>query len=133
MLDNTMTIQVDQLGNDVLVAETYERFDSGNNFSLYRGENHSMESRDLLGFYRTFPKPSGNFKGVARSSFKFTTDKVVTGVDGLAQLTAPIIIEVSFSKPVGVTDADLLHARERVAALLQDQTVMRDLNVSLDI
>jgi hypothetical protein len=83
-----------------------------------------LDARDSLTLYRTFQKVNGNFKGTAKSAFKFTWDRSVTGVDGVAALTAPIISEVSFSVPVGVTEADMLICRQRQIALLDDDTIM---------
>lgn len=126
---DVITLAVDTLNNGTTNDEDYSRFDTGSaNRVVYIGENHSMTTKDTLTLYRTFPKVSGNFRGTAKTAVKFSQDKVVTGVDGVAQLTSPIIVEVSFSIPVGVTEADMLIARQKAIALLDLDTVMDELN-----
>jgi hypothetical protein len=90
-----------------------------------------MLAKDTLSLYRTFPKPSGNFKGVCKTSFKFSKDISVTGVDGVSQLTAPIIVEVAFSLPVGATHAQVLLAQQRALSMLDLDSVMTPLNEQL--
>lgn len=124
MLDNTITLAVDELNDTNTVNHVFDRFEEYSNRSVYIGANHALTARDTLSFYRSFPKASGNFKGVAKTAFKFTQDLVVDGVDGIAQLTSPIITEVSFSVPVGVTAAEQMIARQRNIALLDDDTLM---------
>lgn len=123
MLPNTITLAVDELNNETPVDETLTRFEENLNRSTYVGDSHSVEAKDTLNFYRTVPKPNGNFKGVAKTAFKFSRDTVVTGVDSTS-VSAPIIVEVSFSIPVGVTDADKLLARQRALAMLDLDSVM---------
>lgn len=127
MQDQVLTLAVDELNNATPTDHVFDRYDYFQNRSIYQGENHSSVARDTLTLYRTPEKPSGNFKGVRKSAFKFSTDKAVTGADGLATLTSPIIAEVSFSVPVGVTAADMMIARQRCIALLDDDDVMDDL------
>lgn len=129
MQPNQLTLNVDYLNNGTTTAETYDRFDSFQNRSVYVGEGHSAESRDTLTLYRTFPTKSGNFKGTAKSAIKLSLDAAVPGADGVATLTAPIIAEVSFSLPVGVEAAEVLKLRQRLIALLDSDTVMDDLNI----
>jgi hypothetical protein len=62
---------------------------------------------------------------------KFSQDVEVAGVDGVSTLTSPIIVEVSFSVPVGATQAEQLIARQRAIALLDDDTIMVKLNDQL--
>ena len=124
MLANTITLAVDELNNDNDVEIDFERAYEYTNRTVYTSENHSLDAKDQLTFYRTLPKVSGNFKGTAKSAFKFSQDFSVTGVDGLASLTSPIILEVGFSVPVGVSVADQLVARQRAIALLDDDTIM---------
>lgn len=132
MLPNEITLAVDELNNGTSVDEGLTRFEENLNRSIYISATHSVESKDTLTFYRTPPKPNGNFKGVAKTAFKFSRDTVVTGVDSTS-VTAPIIVEVSFSIPVGVTDADKLICRQRALALLDLDTVMVPLQSQLMI
>lgn len=64
---------------------------------------------------------------------KFSRDIVVDGADGLSQLTAPIILDVSISVPVGATHEQILIARQRALALLDLDAVMTPLNETLMI
>jgi hypothetical protein len=133
MQANSITLAVDELNNASTTDHVYGRFDEYQNRSVYNHANHSLDSRDTLTMYRTFPKVSGNFKGMAKSAVKFSQDLSVDGVDGVASLVSPIIVEVSFSIPVGATAAEQLIARQRAIALLDDDTVMVALNNQLVI
>jgi hypothetical protein len=128
MLANDITLAVDLLNTGVTTDEVFSCHERHLNRSVYIGEEHSPASRDNLGFYRTFPKTSGNFKGTCKSALKFTKDFEVEGVDSTTTVTAPAIMEVSFSLPVGLTEAQMLVIRQRAIALLDDDTVMDDLN-----
>lgn len=112
--------------------QVYSRYDdSYPNRSTYIGPGHlPAEARNLLNFYRTPPKPNGNFKGVKKTALKFTEDEIVDGADGVAQLTAPDICNVEFSFPVGITDARNLAFRQRVAAAILNTTLMDSLTVT---
>lgn len=124
MQANQITLAVDELNNASTVDIDFNRFEEFANRSVYTSENHTLTAQDKLSLYRTFPKASGNFKGTAKSSFKFSWDQSVTGVDGLASLTSPIIADVGFSVPVGVTVANQLIVRQRLIALLDSDTIM---------
>lgn len=124
MQAETLQLAVDELNDGNTSNHDYSRFEEYQNRSVYIGANHSLDSQDKLTLYRTFPKSNGNYKGVAKSSFKFSKDHLVNGVDGLAQLTSPLIVEVSFSVPVGISVADQMIARQRAVALLDNDTVM---------
>lgn len=124
MLNDSITLAVDTLNSGVptnLVLTRVDESDSGR--SLYIGPDHEMGERDQLQFYRTLPKPAGKFKGVARSSFKFTKDVEVLDNEGNT-IVAPYIFEVSQSIPVGVTDATRVIMRQRGIAALDDDTLM---------
>lgn len=133
MQANAITVQVDKLNNGTPVAEVFERHEEFQNRSTYVGENHTLLSRNTVQLYRTFPTKSGNFRGVAKSSVKLSKDFSVSGVDGVALLTSPLIIELNFSIPVGVSDADILAARQRAIAFLDSDDVMVALNSNLMI
>ena len=118
MQPNTITLGVDVANDETVVDYDFTDFDRFSSRSIYNGENHDMSARDFMTLYRTEPKQNGNFKGVGKTSVKFTRDIVVLGVDGLAQLTSPMIVEISFSLPVGTTSAQATEMRQRVIALL---------------
>lgn len=128
MQPNQLSLPVDYLNDGTTTPETYDRFEEYQNRSVYIGASHAPESRDTITLYRSFPKKSGNFNGVAKTAVKFSKDIGVLGVDGLATLTAPVIVEVNFSVPVGTSQADILKARQRAIALLDDDSVMVPLN-----
>lgn len=134
MLPNVITLAVDKLNDGNIVNEVLTRFEEQTNRSVYVGESHSIESRDTCTFYRTLPKPNGNFKGVAKTAFKFSRDLLVLGVDNTTSVSAPLIVEVSFSIPIGATEANKLLARQRAIALLDlDDGVMDPLQNQLMI
>jgi len=134
-LDNVITLSVDE-DNDGLtpvdIDFTRQREPSPYR-TIYTSENNTPESRDSLTIYVTEPKPSANFKGVVKSTQKFSKDHVVTGIDGVAQLTAPLIAEVSWSIPVGVSAADRMLMRQRVISLLDDDTLMEQMQSSMQV
>jgi len=129
-LPSSITLAVDEENDGVgPVNHVYELFDGSlSNRSIFVGPDHTISARNTLTFYRTLPKSSGNFRGVAKTAFKFSCDTIVDGVDGVSQLTAPMIVEVSFSLPVGVTAAESLIMRQKALALLDLDTVMAPLN-----
>lgn len=127
MLDNIITLPVDIQNTGTTTNLDYQRFDSFQNRSVYISENHLPGNRDTLSFYRTFPKVAGNFKGVRKSTFKFSRDVTVDTVDG-GTTDSQLIIEVSCSFPVGVTTAQILEARQRAVALLDKDAVMDQLH-----
>jgi len=124
MQPNQIVLPVDELNNGTPVNETLTRFEEYLNRSVYVSNTHTVASRDTLTFYRTFPKANGNFKGVSKISFKLSRDITVDGVDGISTIAAPVIVEVSFSLPVGITDAQALVCRQRTLALLDLDSVM---------
>lgn len=133
MLPDSIVLPVDEENNATIVNETLSRFEENLNRTVYVTESHSVANPDTLTFYRTQPKQNGNFRGVAKTSFKFSRLAVVPGVDGSTSISAPIIIEVSTSIPVGVDAADQLLARQRAIALLDLDTVMDPLMLQLMI
>jgi hypothetical protein len=134
MQPDVITLAVDEENDGVgLVNHVYSRFDEYQNRTTYIGADHSLQSRNTLGLYRTLPKSNGNFRGVAKSAVKFSQDITVDGLDGVSQITAPIIVEVSVSLPVGATPADALIARQRVVALVDRDDIMTPLMEQLMI
>lgn len=134
MQPNEVTLSVDEENDGVgPVDHVFTRFEEFQNRAVYIGASHSISAKDTLSLYRTQPKSSGNFKGVAKTAVKFSKDLVVDGVDGVSQLTAPLIVDISFSIPVGATHAEILIARQRALALLDLDAVMTPLNEQLMI
>lgn len=126
MQPNVIVLPVDvdnDGGTTPAVDLTFTRFDEFQNRSEYISEAHTIAARDKVGFYRTLPKASGNFRGVAKVAIKFTKDFEVNGVDASTVNVAPGIFEVSGSLPVGLTPAQTLELRMRAVALLLDDDV----------
>lgn len=109
MQPNTIayTFDHDNDGGTAAIAMTLTRHAEELNSSTYRTGSHNTEAPDTLKFYRTAPKRSGNFLGAQKVSVKRTTTHVVDTADGL-ETKAPGIVELSFSIPVGVSNADKL-------------------------
>lgn len=131
MQPDQIILPVDVLNNGTAVNLTMTRYEESVNKSVYISPTHVPELRDTLGLYRTQPTKSGNFKGVAKSALKLTKDVLVAGVDSTTTLTAPMIIDVSFSIPVGAVEADVEELRQRVIAALDNSVLMRGLNTQL--
>lgn len=132
MQDNIITLPVDVLNNGTTTDRVYERFsvDSPNKVT-YTGPDHTATARDVLQLYRTFAKRTGVYLGSNKSTVKFTEDKVVLTAEGL-NTVAPLIADVSFSIPVGVSVADQLAFRQRLIAAL-DHAFMVSFNGVLEI
>lgn len=127
MLDNVITLAVDTLNTGSTTDIDYSRFEEYLNRSVYISDDHEPGMRDTLAFYRTLPKPVPNFKGVRKSTAKFTLDQTVDDGAG-GTVDVPAIVEVNFSLPIGVTEAVMVILRQRVIALLDNDTFMNKLN-----
>lgn len=124
MLPNTIVLPVDVLDNGTTVDKTFTRDDQFPNRAVYVAEDHSLTQRSILNTYRTPPKPSGNFLGVAKGSFKITQDFEVLGKDRTTELMAGGIIETSTSMPVGCTTAQHVEMLQRMIALLKHDVAL---------
>lgn len=133
MQPDSITLSVDAANDGNPANQVFTRYAEYDNRSEYIGADHSIALKDELKFYRTQPKPNGNFKGTARSTCKFSKDYAVPGVDETTTVASPVIVEVSFSCPVGVSSADITEMRQRAVSLLDDDTVMVALNELLMI
>lgn len=121
MLDNTIVLPVDVLGNAVLVNKTYLRDESVPNRSVYTGPGHTLSLRSLMNCYRTQPKKSGNFPGVAKGEIKITQDTSVPGVDTSTSIIAPRLASASTSFPVGTSDAEMVETLQTLIAALKHE------------
>jgi len=136
MQPNTITLAVNHDNDDgttAAVSHVLTRYDEYQNRTEYIDEDHTLSLRNKVGLYRTFPKTSGNFKGVAKSAIKFTQDYSVDGVDSTTSIVAPGIIDIGFSFPVGMTPAQTLELRMRAVALLSDEATMAPLTDQLSV
>jgi len=114
--------------------EVYTRWATNEaNKSHYIGPSHSAVKRQIINFYRTSAKKSGNSYGVEKAAIKFTLDIDVDTVDG-GTTVAPLIGEVSFAMPVGATDAQKLALINKMLDMLAlDTAVMEPLLQTLDL
>lgn len=131
MQADSIVLPVDPANNSTVVNETFTRYKEAADRTTYIGAGHVPELRNEMSIYRTFPSRSGNFKGTSKSALKFTQDQEVAGVDSSTTVTAPMILEVSFSLPVGVTAAQVKALRQRAVAALDADSFMDGLNIQL--
>lgn len=94
-------------GSTAVVSVTLTRHAEELNKSTYRTGSHVTETPDTLNFYRTAAKRSGDFLGAQKVSVKRTKTFLVESAAGL-EIKAPAVSELSFSLPVGVTNAEKL-------------------------
>lgn len=132
MQPDVITLAVDVANNATLVNQVYDRFDYFQNRSIYIGPNHSVASPNTLTLYRTAPKQSGNFKGMAKVAAKFSEAQSVEAVDGTDH-SVPYIFEISEAIPVGTSAAKRKELRQRAIALLDNDAIMDDLDGQLMI
>lgn len=130
MQADQITLNVDELNNGTDVPSIYSRYEETQNRSVYITADHTPATREQFTFFRSAPTRTGNFKGVQKSSVKFTKDTEVLGVDGTT-LASAIIVEISFSIPAGIDASRVLRARQVAIAMLDDDTVMDKLNIQL--
>lgn len=132
MQPDSITLAVDVANNATLVNQVFDRFDYFQNRSVYIGPNHTVATPNTLTFYRTLPKQTGNFKGMAKVAAKFSEAQIVEGVDGTDN-SVPYILEISEAIPVGTTAVKRVELRQRAIALLDNDAVMNDLDGQLMI
>lgn len=133
MLNNTIVLPVDTANTDVTTDYTFRRFEEASARTVYINEaDHSVATHNTLTFYRTAAKPNGNSKGVSKTAAKYSQSIIVPGKDG-SDLSADAIANVSFNLPVGMTPAQTLELRQRLVALLDDDSVMAPLMDYLEI
>lgn len=116
MLENTITLALPNGGNPI--NSIFTRIDVFQNRSLYHGPSHSNTARKTMGFYRTYPKKTGNFLGVMKSAVKITFDLDVLNAVG-DPIVSPMIGEISFSIPVGAVEAEVDLLLDHLEALVE--------------
>lgn len=133
MQENTITLSVDVANNSTLTNEVLLRHEQTPNRTEYIHEDHTISMRKLMHLYRTAPKRNGESRGASKSSVKFTFDREVPNATGDGNLVLPQIVEVSFSIPVGCSEAQTMELRQYVVALLDTDAVSGALNDLLEI
>lgn len=118
MLPSEITLALPNGGSPVNAV--FNRIDVFQNRSVYHGPGHNPLMRNTVGFYRTPSKKVGNFNGVMKSAIKSTRDLSVPNAIGNPTIS-PAIGEVSFSIPIGATEADVNTTFDHLEALLEGQ------------
>lgn len=132
MQDNTITLAVDVANNATLVDKAFVRYLEEPSKTTYRGPGDTLVERNQMVFFRTPPKRTGNYLGSAKSGVKFTRDVTVAQADG-NDTKAPLIVEVSFSLPVGTTAAVSKEMRQTALAILDREDVIGKLVDNLEV
>lgn len=95
-------------GTTAAIAVTLTRHAEELDKSTYRTADHNgAVQTDLMQFYRTSAKRSGEFLGVEKTAIKRTKTFVVPNASGL-DTKVPSIVELSASLPFGLTPAEKL-------------------------
>jgi hypothetical protein len=133
MQPNTITLAVDVANNATPVNQEYVRNEETINRSTYRGPGGTLQSRNIMQFYRTAPKRSGDYLGSAKVTVKFTVDVSVPNASGSGEVVSPQIGEINLSIPVGTTAVEMLALRQHLIAVLDRDDLMGPLSEYLDI
>jgi hypothetical protein len=89
----------------VVNAKTYTAdIPSGPNSQPYIGPANTLSIKDRIELYRTYPKATKEFSGMARSRIKSTRTFTLTGA---LTLTADGMIDTQIAIPVGAAGADV--------------------------
>lgn len=123
-INDSNTLHVDTANNGTLTDEVISLFDAVPGRKEFHFPGHTFSSREQVVFSRSLPKPSGNFAGTRKTSFKITDDEIVDGVDPLTDVKVPGILEVNCSLPVGISSAAAKKMRQRVIAILDNDLLM---------
>lgn len=126
MQDATITLPVDKTDTDTPVNLVFSRQEEYLHRSLYISADHQPDMRETLGIYRSPIKPTSAYKGVMRTSCKYTKDVSVLNPVG-ETITSPMIAEVSYSVPVGTSEADRLELAQTIGALALFRAVIAGL------
>lgn len=127
MQPNEIALAIDLANNGTDTNVVYTRLEELVNRSTYGGPTHSYSSTDTVQFYRTNPVRSGPFLGAAKQSVKTTVTVMVPDAEG-NDSPRPLIVETSFSIPVGTATAVILAARQKHVSLLDRDDIMDPLN-----
>lgn len=108
---------------------TYTRSYGDKDMSEYRADDDSYANPHVLTFKRVYPKPQGDFPGVARIEAKLSHYR--TNPD--TGKASPVITTWSMAVPAFVSDADRDDDLELLPLLLGTASVMDDLVGILEI
>lgn len=120
MLENSYTLAVDEdlsgTGTTSIVLSTDEFY---THRRVYKEAAHTPAARKLVTVARTRPKKSGNYNGSEKVSLKSTRDYTVPNALA-ADISAPGLVELSTSFPVGVSAADRIKQLALLFAIATD-------------
>lgn len=133
MLDNEIVIPVAVVMGGATTDISCRRADFSSGKSLYKLPGHSYAAKNQLQCFANEPKPSGNFMGTRRTSVKYTHGVTVAGRDLSTSVVAPIIVELSCSIPVGVSDEDAIAARQVIVCFAGQAEVINTLNLRSEV
>lgn len=85
-------------------TKTYSKYRTQNDAIAYSGPANTLSAQDVIEFKRTFPKPVGDFGGMARPVFRLVRT-VELNADPATKALASVTITGAF--PVGMADADI--------------------------
>lgn len=119
MLDQTITLTTDVGAGDV--SKVFDRYTVETDRSEYKEQDATLIAKDAVGFYRTQPKRSGTFLGTAKCQMKFTKSFSILDSEGNTT-SAPLILNIQCSVPVGITPADTKLMRFYASELLKSAT-----------
>jgi hypothetical protein len=124
---NEIALIVDPLNNGTTETQTYSNQSRAEGSSLYRLVGSDLKNRDELRFAATLPKRSGNFPGVLRTEVRLTQSVEVEGVETSTTVSGTATLSLQASIPLGMTEADVKLLRQRMIALLDEDSVVSDL------
>lgn len=108
---------------------TFTRSFGDRDVSEYRANDDTFSNPHVLTLKRTYPKPQGDFPGVARVEVK-ASHAITNSVTGKA---SPVIFSMNMAVPAYVSDADRDKVLEELKLLLGTASVMDDLVDKLEI
>lgn len=131
-MSTTITLSVDAAndGNPVNYVYTSNSGVGGTDKTVFIHSAHTLAARRELAFLRRLPTRAGNFKGMAKSTVKFTRAVTVPGVDGV-DIDSFAIMEINFTFPVGSSTAFQKEVRQEGVALMDADAIIEPVNYNL--
>jgi hypothetical protein len=93
---------------------------SSPNSAPYLGPANTFTTVDKIDLYRTMPKATKEFSGIARSRVKLSRTIALTGA---LTSSGPLVIDTNYNVPVGAASADVDTALADIAAANGQQWV----------
>lgn len=109
-------------------AVAYQPLRTEGSRAFYIGVSHSDVAKDLLTANSNAPKRSANSYGNRRASLNLVRTIVVNTPDGETE-TKDMKFELVTSVPVGASDAQVEECRARLAEILANPALIKDIAV----